>query len=190
VSRFLAGFLTASVLWGVGVWLFLEGVFESGQPELAMGAPPDAGIEEASEEDSPRRRRRGRRRGASGGGAVPTGIATTGDDLGADDPRMLDMAEGGEEQLPSSEIERAMDEAFGRIRRCLVLAAGDDPVTGRLTFGLRIEPNGSISRVNLRGPAAVTTGDAGDCLRQAVRQVRFRSFSGPAMVVHYPVTLD
>ena len=191
MSRFLAGFLTASVLWGVAVWLFVEGVFESDEPELVVGAAPDAGLEEAADEDSPRRRRRrGRRGGAAGGGPVPTGIATSGDDLGEDDPRMLDMAEGGEEQLPSSEIERGMDEAFGRIRRCLVLAAGDDPVSGRLTFGLRIEPNGSISRVNLRGPAAVTTGDAGDCLRQAVRQVRFRSFQGPVMVVHYPITLD
>jgi len=190
VSRFLAGFVTASVLWGVGVWLHLEGVFEAEPSDaLSVDTTADAGVE--ADDDEPRRRRRGRRRGGSRpGGAVPTGIASTGDDLGADDPRTLDMGEGGEEQLPSSEVERGMDGAFGRIRRCLVLAAGDDPVNGTLTFGLRIEPTGGISRVNLRGPAAVTTGEAGDCLRSAVRQVQFRSFQGPPMIVHYPVTLD
>ncbi len=190
MSRFLAGFLTASVLWGVGAWVYLSGVLAPEEPEpVAAAAPPDAGVEQA-EEEQPARRRRRRRRAAGGGGAVPTGTAATGDDLGADDPRTLDMAEGGEEQLPSSEIERGMDGAFGRVRRCLVLAAGDAPVSGRLTFGLRIEPTGRVSRVNLRGPAAVTTGEAGDCLRSAARGVQFRSFDGPPMVVHYPITLD
>lgn len=190
VSRFLAGFVTASVVWGVGVWLYLEGAFEPDPPAVAA-APElaDAGVAEM-EGDAPRRRRRRGARGGAGGGPVPTGVATTGDDLGADDPRNLDMASGGEEQLPSAEIERAMDGAFGQIRRCLILAAGDDPVTGTLTFGLRIEPTGRISRVNLRGPAAVTTGEAGDCLRTAARRVQLRSFEGPPMIVHYPVTLD
>ena len=190
MSRFLAGFATASVLWAVAAWLYVSGVLVPEEPEVAE-APleADAGVAEAEGEDRPRRRRGRRRRGGQGG-AVPTGVATTGDDLGADDPRTLDMGAGGEEQLPRSEIEAAMDGAFGRIRRCLVLAAGDDPVTGTLTFGLRIEPSGEISRVNLRGPAAVTTGDAGSCLRQAASSVELRSFDGPAMIVHYPITLD
>lgn len=190
MSRFLAGFVTASVLWSVAAWLYLSGILSPAEPEPVAAAPADAGIEPAEQDERPsRHRRRGRRRTGRRGPA-PTGIATTGDDLGEDDPRALDMAEGGEEQLPSSEVERGMDEVFGRIRRCLVLAAGDAPVTGTLTFGLRIEPNGRISRVNLRGPAAVTTGEAGSCLRTAVQRVRFRSFDGPAMIVHYPITLD
>ena len=97
---------------------------------------------------------------------------------------------GGEEQLSQSEIQQGMDGVFGAIRRCLILAAGDEPVTGRLVLGLRIEGTGRVSRVNLSGPAAVSTGECGTCLRSAAQRARFPSFDGPAMVVRYPVTLD
>lgn len=118
------------------------------------------------------------------------GNATTGDELGNTD-RNLDLgSSGGEEQLSSSEVEHGMDGVFGRIRRCLVLAAGDEPVSGRLTFGLRIEPSGAVSAVRLSGPAVVTTGEAGTCLRTAARGAVFSGFDGPPMVVNYPITLD
>src|SRR5688500_17118516 len=175
VSRFLAGFVTASVLWGAGIALFASGVLEPSEPEPVAAAPPDGGVGDAEEIEPNRRRRRGRRAraGSEGSEPYPTGSALTGDDLGGNDPRALDMEGGGaEEQLASAEIEQAMDQAFPRIRRCLVLAAGDAPVTGRLTFGLRIEPTGRISRVNLNGPAALTTGEAGSCLRGAAQQIR------------------
>lgn len=190
MSKFVAGFLTASVLWGLGVGLWASGAFEPG--EIATNDVPeesDAGLEEEDDGPSMRRRRRRGRRGRRGG-MVPTGNATTGDDLGSVD-RNLDLgAAGGEEQLSGAEIEAGMDGVFGRIRRCLVLAAGDEPVSGRLTFGLRIEPGGRVSRVRLSGPAVVTTGEAGSCLRTAARNARFDSFDGPPMVVNYPITLD
>jgi hypothetical protein len=195
MSRFLAGFAVASVLWGGALALYLSGVLE-GAPEEPVGEiEPAFGDEvvEAPPEDTPRMRR-GRRRGgrsSGGGGPTPLGNAITGDDLGDPGALNLDLGdEGGEERIPGHEIEAAMDEAFPRVRRCLVLAAGEDRVTGRLTFGLRIEPNGSVSRVNLSGPAAVTTGECGDCLRGAVRGIRFRSFDGPPMVVRYPISLE
>jgi len=47
-----------------------------------------------------------------------------------------------------------------------------------------------VARVNLQGPAAVTGGECGDCLRTAARNAQFPSFDGPDMVVHYPLTLE
>ncbi len=77
-----------------------------------------------------------------------------------------------------------------RIRQCLVLAEGSEPIQGRLTFGIEILPNGSVEGVNLAGPRAVTSGEAGDCLRTTTRAMHFPSFDGPPMVTHYPVTLE
>ncbi len=191
VSKFVGGFLTASLLWGLGVGLWASGAFEPGEiATQQVEDEADAGPDMEEETPSMRRRRRGRRGMRGGGERVPTGNATTGDDLGSVD-RNLDLnAAGGEEQLSRAAIESGMDGVFGRIRRCLVLAAGDEPVSGRVTFGLRIEPNGSVSRVRLSGPAVVTTGEAGSCLRTAARGARFDSFDGPPMVVNYPITLD
>jgi len=190
VSKFVGGFLTASLLWGLGVGLWASGVFEAGEIQTSEFEEDleDAGVLEDDEGSMRRRGRRGRM--GMRGGRVPMGNATTGDDLGNVD-RNLDLgAAGGEQQLRSGQIEQGMDGVFGRIRRCLVLAAGDEPVSGRVTFGLRIEPNGRVSRVRLSGPAVVTTGDAGSCLRTAARGASFDSFDGPPMVVNYPITLD
>jgi len=194
VSKFVGGFVTASLLWGAGVALWANGAFEP--EEIQTIAFDGEGLEDAGAPDDEgsgmRRRGRGRRgRRDRGGASTPTGNATTGDDLGENDPRNLDLgAGGGEQQLSGAQIESGMDGAFGRIRRCLVLMAGDDPVSGRVTFGLRVEPGGTVSRVRLSGPAAVTTGEAGDCLRTAARRAQFPSFDGPPMVVRYPITLD
>ena len=136
-----------------------------------------------------RRRRRGMRGRASG--MMWSGTATSGDDLGENDPRELNAgAEGGEQQLTGAQIDSTIDGSFGRIRRCLVLVPEDAPSRGRVTFGLRIAGSGRVTRVNLRGPAGVTRSEAGDCLRQAARALRFPSFDGPEMIVHYPITLE
>ena len=97
---------------------------------------------------------------------------------------------GGEAQLSGSQIEGAFDGAMGRIRRCFILAPGDEPVTGTLTFGLRIAGSGRVSAVNLSGPRALTAGEPGDCLRDAARGISFPSFDGPEMLVRYPITLE
>lgn len=115
----------------------------------------------------------------------------TGDDLGENGARNVDMhAGGGEEQLRGTEIEKGFDAAFPQIRRCLVLAASDEPARGKLTFGLRISGQGKVTAVNLSGPSSVSSGECGACLRKAASSMQFRSFNGPDMVVHYPVTLD
>jgi hypothetical protein len=71
-----------------------------------------------------------------------------------------------------------------------MLAAGDEPARGKLVFGLRITGEGKVSAVNLSGPSSVSQGEAGSCLRKAATGMKFRSFNGPDMVVHYPLNLE
>jgi hypothetical protein len=195
VSRFWSGFALASLLWGAGgAYLVLVAGFAPPEPEPA---PPVAAVESApateATADQPvrrRHRRRRRRSRAAGEETTPTGNATTGDDLREGDPRMVDMEGGGEQQLSAAQIEAGFDSGMGRIRRCLVLMAGSDPVRGQLTFGMRVASSGQVRAVQLSGPAAATTGDAGECLRAAARAIRFEPFDGPEMVVHYPLHLE
>ena len=57
-------------------------------------------------------------------------------------------------------------------------------------FGLRIAASGAVTKVNLQGPSAITQTEAGDCLRKAAQGIHFRTFHGPDMLVHYPLTLQ
>ncbi len=196
MSRFWAGFALASVLWGAAAaYLVLVAGFAPPEPEpeaLLAEAPADVAPE--PEPEAAPRGRRGRRSRRAGRAApeerTPQGLATTGDDLREGEARTVDMEGGGEQQLTSAQIEAGFDSAMGRIRRCLVLMAGSDPVTGRVTFGLRVASDGGVRAVQLSGPAAATTGEAGDCLRAAARAIRFPTFDGPEMVVRYPLTLE
>ena len=193
VSRFWAGFGLASLLWaGAGAYLFYVEGFAPPAPVEAEPIAEAPEVEEAPEEEpAPRRRRRRRRRARAEGRQTPTGSATVGDDLGEDEMRTLDMGgTGGEQQLRPAQIESAFDDGMGGIRRCLVLIEGGADVRGRITFGLRIAPSGSVERVRLSGPRAATTGEAGGCLQRAARGLRFDSFDGPPRVVNYPITLE
>ncbi len=204
--KFIAGFLVASMLWGAGLFLYLgghlDGLLPPEEPEV-VEAEPEIEEEQPEEEATGMRRRRRRRRGRRRGmrserddapqesGRMYSGNSTSGDDLGSLGARELDGAgSGGEEQLTNSEIEAGFDRVFGRVRRCLVLVPDDAPSRGRITFGLRIAPSGRVTRVNLRGPSAITQSEAGGCLRQAARGIRYRSFDGPEMIAHYPLTLE
>lgn len=199
MAKFFGGFGVATLIWLlVGAGLVVGLGWGPPPPEPAPEQDVVAVVETDAtpEEPTTRRRRRPRRGGAgapegSGSGAAPTGEATTGDDLREGEMRTIDgEGTGGEAQLTGGQIEAAFDGALPRIRRCFVLAAGDEPVQGRLTFGLRIRGSGEVSAVNLSGPAAVTTGECGDCLRTAARGIRFPSFDGPEMVARYPITLE
>lgn len=192
MARFALGFLVATLLWA-GAAAALHLGLGWGPP-----APPEAPVEVAAVDEpvpeepagtTRRRRRPGGRTDRSA--AVPTGEATTGDDLREGEMRTIDgEGTGGEEQLSGAQVEGAFDGAMGRIRRCFILAPGDEPITGTLTFGLRIAGTGRVSAVNLTGPRALTTGEPGDCLRDAARGISFPTFDGPEMVVRYPITLE
>jgi hypothetical protein len=183
------------VLWGGLVFAYSRGIIHINLEPNAQANPPDAGVAVAANDDSPDRAKR-RRGGRTGKRPAQhdrrfDGEAMTGDDLGGPETRDLDgLQAGGEEQLLGSEIERGFDGVFPQVKRCLMLAAGDEPVSGKLVFGLRISGKSGVTAVNLQGPAAITRSDAADCLRKAARGIQFRSFNGPDMLVHYPVTLQ
>lgn len=188
MSRFLGGFFLASLLWAGLLYAQVTGIISLGPEEEAPAvAAPEPDQEEDDAQDAPKARRkrpaRPRRKLA--------GTATSGDELGGPGVRELNAAEGGGEgQLRQSEVEAGFDRAFPQVRRCLMLAASEDPITGRLIFGMRIAGSGQVTKVNLKGPAAITRSEAGDCMRDAVRRIHYRTFDGPDMVVHYPFTLE
>jgi hypothetical protein len=196
VARFALGFLVASLLWaGALAGLHLE--LGWGPPPPADEAPIEIAATETAIDDEAPASRRGRRRRASGGstsassGADLTGEATSGDDLREGEMRTIDgEGTGGEEQLTGAQIDGAFDAALGRIRRCFILAPGDEPITGTLTFGLRVAGTGRATAVNLTGPRGLTTGEPGDCLRDVARGMTFPTFDGPEMVVRYPISLE
>ncbi len=196
MARFFAGFFLASLLWGgLGYAHFvgwLDGWGDEQEPQEQAAVSSDAGvIDDAGPVAMRRRRRRTRRGRMRANGRDWSGEGVSGDDLGEDAPREIDGAgQGGEQQLSGAQIEAGFDQVFGRIRRCLVLVPEDAPAHGRVVFGLRIASSGRVTRVNLRGPRAVTQSEAGTCLRQAARAISFPSFDGPEMVVRYPLTLE
>lgn len=160
------------------------------EPVADDSAPEET---DANDKDPATRKKRGARtHGTSSPKARRyTGDSTSGDDLGGPDARNMDPTKaGGEEQLLGSEIEKGFDSVFPQVRRCLMLAAGDEPVTGKIVFGLRISGAGKVTKVNLQGPSAVTQTEAGACLRNAAQGIHFRTFNGPDMLVHYPLTLQ
>lgn len=193
--RFLAGFAAASVLWGAFLFSIKLGWIDiSLEPE----APPgdETNLADSPQDDTgdkPNRQRRKRtaplKRSRSAAG--PSGDTLVGDDLRENEARNLNVGTGGgEEQLRGTEIEKGFDSVFGQVKRCLILAAGDEPAHGKLIFGLRITGEGKVSGVNLSGPSSVAQGEAGACLRKAASGMHFRTFNGPDMVVHYPLNLE
>lgn len=190
MARFLAGFLSASLLWGGFLYAYTEGLLNI---DLEPERPEEAALTVDAPEEDPAAGTKGKRkkRRRAKKGKRYSGESLVGDDLGGPDTRDLDMeGGGGEAQLLGHEIEQAFDEAFPSLRRCLILAANDEPVTGKLVFGMRISGEGRVTRVNLRGPSAVTKTEAGACMRKAAKGIRFRAFDGPDMLVNYPLTLE
>jgi hypothetical protein len=194
VQRFLAGFLAGSLLWGGLLFAQVRGLIDINLEPKAAPAANDTGTDDtaANDKDPAARKKRGARAHASAGKSRRyTGDSTSGDDLGGPEARNLDPTKaGGEEQLLGGEIEKGFDSVFPQVRRCLMLAAGDEPVTGKIVFGLRIAGSGAVTKVNLQGPSGITQTEAGDCLRKAAQGIHFRTFNGPDMLVHYPLTLQ
>jgi hypothetical protein len=194
VLRFLAGFGVASVLWGAFLFSYKQGWIDiSLEPE----APPadEATVADSPADDEPDKPSRPRKKRPAASAAKrprsPGGNALVGDDLGENDTRNLNVGQGGgEEQLRNTEIEQGFDGIMSQVKRCLILASEDEPASGKLVFGLRISGAGKVTAVNLSGPSSVTKGDSGACLRKAAQGMHFRTFNGPDMVAHFPITLE
>jgi hypothetical protein len=205
--RFLLGFVSASVLWGALSFLYLRGSLDflfpeeesAPEPVVAAAGPEAQGPPTKGKRRGLRRPRLSRKAEANNGepAARPsagspnrgTGETTTGDDLGWDKARNVDM-NGGEGQLSGTQIDSGFDSMMGRIRRCLILVPSDGEVTGKLVFGMRVGSDGKPRAVNLSGPSVVTAGESGSCLREAAQGIRFASFNGPDMLFKYPITLQ
>jgi hypothetical protein len=154
-------------------------------PELA----PEVAATDAATKDTGKRGKKRRGKPGDPRGPKLSGEATTGEDIGWDEDRQVDFA-GGEQQLTGAQIEAGFDGAMAKIRRCLILVPSDGEISGKLIFGMRVGSDGAPRAVNLTGPAVVTAGDSGSCLRSAAQSIRFASFQGPDMVFKYPITLQ
>lgn len=195
MKQFAFGFGAASVFWVGVIYAHHAGVQMPGHTPAAE----EAEVAEPTSEGSARGVRRPpsgeRRRARLAGEARPTGEpggeGSVGDELDDSSARELDLGgTGGEEQLPASAIESAFDAGMPAIRRCLVLVDSDEPTLGTLRFQLRISPEGGVAGARLRGPSAVTSGEAGECLVSAARALPFPAFDGPEMDVSYPLHLE
>ncbi|MGD8859653.1 MAG: hypothetical protein PVI30_06565 [Myxococcales bacterium] len=189
--RFLAGFVVASLLSGGFLYAYKQGLINVDLEPVGDEEIADAGVEDETPATDKKKRRKRKWKGKRKKKRRLRGEATTGDDLGGPDTRHLDpTAGGGEEQLRGSEIEAGFDSVMPKIRRCLMLVADDEPVTGRIVFGARISGSGRVTAVNLKGPSAITRTEAGACMRRAAKGIDFRAFNGPDMLVHFPLTLE
>jgi hypothetical protein len=196
VWKFAAGFAVASVLWGALLFSYKQGWIDiSLEPETPQDDGTEAlasdGPDEPSKPGKPRRKRAPAAPKRSNRVAASDRETTVGDDLRENEARNVNVGQGGgEEQLRGTEIEQGFDAVFPQVRRCLILAAGEEPAKGKLVFGLRISGEGKVTAVNLSGPSSVAQGEAGACLRKAASGMHFRAFNGPEMVVHYPLNLE
>ncbi len=203
MKGFFFGFFTASLLGVAALYAQSNGLIsffpQRGDAREALSTDESTDGEVAADEiKKPKRRRRpGRRRGkarsqrqGAPGANYDTSQVTVGDDLDGRSPRELSMGAGAEEQLGAAEIERGIDRVFRGIQRCLILVPSDAPATGRVTLGMHIAPTGKVTKVNLKGPATIARGEPGACIRKTVRSIRYPSFDGPDMVVHYPIEFE
>jgi hypothetical protein len=204
MKQFIAGILTASLIWA-GVFIAqAKGVIDlfgeeevsdqALEPTAAASSPPLS--KKAVKKRGKRRRpRRGGNRTASGN-PMPANTydlseGMAGDALDGPGGKSLSMGSaGGEDQLSPGEIDQGIDRVFKGIERCLLTLPPDAPATGKVVFGMNIASSGRVTKVNLRGPNVMIKGETGACFRRTVKSIRFRSFDGPDMVAHYPVVFD
>jgi hypothetical protein len=192
VSRFLLGFVCASLLWAIGAYAVVNGYVDINLKPTNVSSDSE-GVTSHDEEKITIRGRgnKNRRRIANRPEKREYRSVLTGDSLGEDDVRNVDMVgNSGEQQLTDYEVEQGINVVFDKIKRCLFLAASDESVKGKVILGMRIEGTGRVTKLNLRGPVSIVQGEAGNCLRSTVTSIKYRPFNGPAMVVHYPITLD
>ena len=201
MKHFISGFLTATVLWIVvfsiesGGILNLFGSDEAEEKEELVETIDTGG--DPNDKSANKRGRKGRRRRsrpgstAQEGPGYELGDGVTGDDLGAPGSREVGMGgPGSEEQLKEAEIDRGIDRVFRGIERCLVLVPSDAPTAGRIVVGMHISSSGNVTKVNLKGPNALIKGECGACIQRNVKSIKYASFDGPDMVVHYPITFE
>jgi hypothetical protein len=203
MKQFFGGVLSASIFWAGLMFVQSRGAFDlfgSGDEDDAVvdmvARDTDTALsgQEVSVRKGKKRPHGKRRRGSRGApmqaGRYDTADGVAGDDLGTPEAREVSMGAGAEDQLSNEEIDRGIDRVFNGIQRCLLLLPPDAPAKGKVVFGMHIASSGQVTKVSLKGPNVMIQGECGACFRRTVKSIRFRSFDGPDMIVHYPVAFD
>ena len=208
MAKFIAGFLTATVIWVVLIYVepdriidvlgshgTSEAVIEEELVETTTAAPAKKGTRRKGRRN---RAKRNPRTGQASNRLSPqnydydTEEGMEGDDLDTPAQRELQMGRGGgEEQLSEAEIDRGINSVFKGIERCLLLVPSYVPATGKVIFGMHIDAaTGHVTKINLKGPKHLIGSESGSCFRRIAKSIRYHPFSGPDMIVHYPVVFE
>jgi hypothetical protein len=205
MKQFVLGMVTASLCWGglllaqkKGIIHFLSFVSDSNDDVDSEAIPATLAVAETPDDKKDKKRHRKRSRKSPSSSSIGDSSQTgqydmsegmVGDSLDVGS-REVSMGKGGEDQLLEREIDQGIDRVFSGIERCLLLLPPDASAEGKVIFGMNIAPSGQVTKVNLKGPSMMIKGETGACFTRTVKAVRFRSFNGPDMVVHYPVEFD
>ena len=202
--RFLAGMLLGVVLGGGATYVVLARKGDA-PPAVAAVAAADAGV------DAKGKKKRGKP-GARRPGAAP-GTVFEGDDVDSDEPipeltaadlaqgvegdalkprtRDVDLSAGAEESrdLGQDEIDGTFGQAAANITRCIKEARGPAPVTGRISVGVLVDPQGKVARTRVEAPAYLLRHGLYKCVRKEVATLRFPAV-GRDTVVTVPFDLQ
>jgi hypothetical protein len=110
-------------------------------------------------------------------------MVVQGDVLGR--PEHIDLSQPDGVELSQDDIDKVFNPSNPRIISCITDAIGDYPLdSGKVVVGLRIEKNGSVSRVRLDAPSLLVRQGLYKCIRSVVGAMRFPA-SGGSQVVTY-----
>ena len=206
MMRFLAGLLVGVLVGGGGAYL----VFGRKKAETTIAEAPaaDAGVAEANG-----KKKKGRGRGG-GGRRTGTDFIDEGGGDGADDtpipeltaadvapgaegdvlkPRdtNVDLGAGGAEvrDLSQAEIDGTFGGAASGITSCITQARGAAPVTGTISVGVVVGPDGRVVKARVEAPAWLLRHGLYRCVRREVSGLRFPA-AGRDTVVTVPFNLS
>jgi hypothetical protein len=202
MARFLAGLLVG-VLLGAGGAYFVFGR-KKAEPTIAAAPAADAGVA-----DPAGKKKKGRGRGLGGAGhragdvgdeggdepipelsAADLAPGAEGDALKARDTN-LDLGAGGAEvrDLSQGEIDGTFGGAASGITSCITAARGAAPVTGTISVGLVVGPDGRVVKSRVEAPAWLLRHGLYRCVRREVSGLRFPA-AGKDTVVTVPFNLS
>jgi hypothetical protein len=203
--RFFVGLLLGVVLGGGATYVVLARKSDA-PPAVAAVAAADAGV------DAKGKKKRGKP-GARRPGAAP-GTVFEGDEADySDEPipeltaadlaqgvegdslkprtRDVDLSAGAEEarDLGQDEIDGTFGHAAANISGCIKEARGAAPVTGRISVGVLVDPQGKVARTRVEAPAWLLRHGLYRCIRKEVATLRFPAV-GKDTVVSVPFDLQ
>jgi hypothetical protein len=198
MKQFLIGFIVASFFWifilfasGEG-WVKIFGGQQSQPPVLTRADTDTTDINTKPAKIQKRRRGSSKKNknNFNPGPGYDKGSGISGDNLKAGSREVAAGAAGAEEQLSGRQIDAGIDRVFNGIQRCLMLMPPDAPSRGKIIIGMYITSAGNVTKVNLKGPNSMVKKECGACIRRMVKTIKYPSFNGPDMTVHYPVIFD